>query len=111
MKDFNENEDMLVLDEAHKSRMTEREKNKYIGDLKKSGMELYHVNIPEFPGVERTRLVMWVGKDGGRWKDSPWTGKHLAFALNFDNRIKSQKIRRKIVHPNQFDEEERVAYT
>ncbi len=74
---YDENKHILLHDRAHKARLTPEEYPAYEQQLISRGIEVLTVECPEWPPVEKSRLMLIMGGDDP-WEGQYWQGSQPA---------------------------------
>ena len=81
--------DVLLQAEAHMRRISpeldEKEYDEYIKRVKAAGVELYTVDVPDWPPVKRPPLQVMMGSDRDPFENNPFSGRMLAFTTTDDD--------------------------
>ena len=105
---YNKKKHILLVDEAHQSRLDDAETNQFIATVGER-LDLYTVTFPDWPPTPRTELQITWGSDDP-WMDSPWVGTQFVVDNTWHNRRFVTSTRRDIVPVASHHDPKRVSY-
>ena len=122
METYDREKHILLRDVAHRRCIhQDGEFDRYVRELQASGLDVFTVNVSEWPQVKRTPLpiiIFSISVDGsgnggssmgGPTADMTWEGEHLAVERNWFNKRATWDMAKEMA-PSRFEPAHRVAY-